>query len=137
MQLKSFIHLNAFKLKRQKVNFKQVSYFLAYCKQQEEGSEECYYKKLFEDDVAGAEERYQVAAWYLVYYGAAEFAGKAIAYRLVAGLGKKLSAWMNYVYAACMLLAGTLTVAHACVVNVAFLQAYVIGECSICKNFQQ
>ena len=92
---------------------------------------ESYSEQLFKHNEQN--EMIQVAAKYLAFYGGAEVIGRLFAYSLVSSARKKLSAWMNYIYAACMLLAGTFTVVHACVVNVAFLQAYAIGECAICK----
>ena len=95
---------------------------------------DAYNDKIFTDGYGGTDIRYVDRNWiasiFMVYYGVGDLAGKVIAYRLVAAR-KKLSAWMNYVYAACMLLAGIFTIIQVCVLNVAFLIVYLVGKCEV------
>ena len=96
-----------------------------------------YKDKIFTDGYGGTDIKYVdrnwIASMFMIYYGAGDLAGKVIAFRLVDDR-KKLSAWMNYIYGACMLLAGIFTIIQVCVLNVAFLIVYLVGECEVCIN---
>ena len=87
------------------------------------------YSKAFTTNEDGEADNYfnERASVVMVVYGISEAVGRSVACYMI-GRRKKFKPWFNYVYAACMLLAGAFTLLQVYVHTVTLLYLYAAGE---------